>query len=83
MELIDQWYALPQAKKMQLAKKYEIKWYGTTDEQLAKDLENKLPKDLFPKVELKEVEPAIEPVETVEFDEPIKVTKKKKKSKKK
>jgi hypothetical protein len=47
MGLLSVWKALPQAKQMQLAGQYGIKWFGTTDQQLEFELENKLPKGLL------------------------------------
>lgn len=42
------WNKLPQAKQMQLAKAYGIKWFGTTEMQLDFELQTKLPKGLLP-----------------------------------
>lgn len=41
------WNKLPNAKKMQLAKAYGIKWFGTTEMQLDFELQTKLPKGLL------------------------------------
>lgn len=59
---VELWNALPQAKRMQLASLYNIKWFGTTTEQLEWDLENKLPKNILvePVVEIPKVKPRTE-----------------------
>jgi hypothetical protein len=44
--MINKWNKLPYAKQQQIARAYNIKWYGVTSEQLEDELENKLPLDL-------------------------------------
>lgn len=88
MSLLKEWLKLPQAKQMQLAKQYGLKWYGTTEAQLEFELLNKLPVGLLVPQGTEEVkeEPISEPDVKVEFaEEPVEEVKevKKKKSKKK
>lgn len=53
--LLEAWNKLPQAKQMQLAKAYGIKWYGISPEDLSDELDVKLPSTL--KVALLQVLP--------------------------
>lgn len=85
MSLLESWKALPQAKRMQLSKQHGIKWFGISDEDLAHELDLKLPKHLFKveKVVVKEPEVEEEVVVKKPVEEPKKKVKSKKKSKKK
>lgn len=43
MNILDVWKELPPSTQGHLAKQYGFRTYGTTDEQLLFDLENKMP----------------------------------------
>lgn len=65
MSILNQWENLPHNVKLNLARQYNIKWYGVSEDQLIHELTVKLPVNLF------KVEAVVEVKETPETTEEV------------
>lgn len=66
MSILNQWENLPHNVKLNLARQYNIKWYGVSEDQLIHELTVKLPVNLFKVEVVVEVKETPETPETAE-----------------
>lgn len=76
MTKLELWNELPHSVQLNLANKYGIKWFGTTEAQLEFELQNKLPKDLLVET-TKDEEKVVQNAKSEPTVSPKKVIKKK------